>query len=99
MVRICTDYMTNDPSNPSNPFDLWSILRTRIKYRPIHGSTSDIFMTRRMTMAEYHLRIKELPPTEQPRERLRDQGAAALSDAELLAIRLFRLNCSAFPHQ
>lgn len=39
-------------------------------------------------MAEYHLRIKELPPTEQPRERLRDQGAAALSDAELLAILL-----------
>jgi len=41
-----------------------------------------------MTMAEYHLRIKELPPTEQPRERLRDQGPAALSDAELLAILL-----------
>ncbi|HEU4326061.1 MAG TPA: DNA repair protein RadC [Roseiflexaceae bacterium] len=39
-------------------------------------------------MAEYHLRIKELPPGEQPRERLRDQGAAALSDAELLAILL-----------
>jgi DNA repair protein RadC len=41
---------------------------------------------RRITMAEYHLRIKELPPSEQPRERLRDYGAAALSDAELLAI-------------
>ena len=39
-------------------------------------------------MAEYHLRIKELPATEQPRERLRDQGPAALSDAELLAILL-----------
>ena len=39
-------------------------------------------------MAEYHLRIKDLPATEQPRERLRDQGAAALSDAELLAILL-----------
>src|SRR5262245_56031288 len=39
-------------------------------------------------MAEYHLRIKELPPSEQPRERLRDYGAAALSDAELLAILL-----------
>jgi DNA repair protein RadC len=36
----------------------------------------------------YHLRIRELPPTEQPRERLRDQGAEALSDAELLAILL-----------
>jgi DNA repair protein RadC len=41
-----------------------------------------------MIMAEYHLRIKELPPSEQPRERLRDYGAAALSDAELLAILL-----------
>jgi DNA repair protein RadC len=39
-------------------------------------------------MIEYHLRIKELPPSEQPRERLRDHGAAALSDAELLAILL-----------
>jgi DNA repair protein RadC len=39
-------------------------------------------------MAEYHLRIKELPPSEQPRERLRDHGATALSDAELLAILL-----------
>src|SRR5581483_2394354 len=39
-------------------------------------------------MTEYHLRIKELPASEQPRERLRDQGAQALSDAELLAILL-----------
>jgi DNA repair protein RadC len=39
-------------------------------------------------MAEYHLRIKELPSSEQPRERLRDYGPAALSDAELLAILL-----------
>jgi DNA repair protein RadC len=39
-------------------------------------------------MAEYHLRIKELPASEQPRERLRDYGPAALSDAELLAILL-----------
>jgi len=39
-------------------------------------------------MPEYHLRIKELPPSEQPRERLRDYGAGALSDAELLAILL-----------
>jgi DNA repair protein RadC len=39
-------------------------------------------------MTEYHLRIKELPPSEQPRERLRDYGPAALSDAELLAILL-----------
>lgn len=39
-------------------------------------------------MAEYHLRIKEMPTGEQPRERLRDYGPAALSDAELLAILL-----------
>ncbi|HNP69684.1 MAG TPA: DNA repair protein RadC [Kouleothrix sp.] len=37
-------------------------------------------------MPEYHLRIKELPAGAQPRERLRDLGAQALSDAELLAI-------------
>lgn len=36
----------------------------------------------------YHLRIKELPVSEQPRERLRDFGPSALSDAELLAILL-----------
>jgi DNA repair protein RadC len=36
----------------------------------------------------YHLRLKELPPDSQPRERLRDSGAAALADAELLAILL-----------
>lgn len=39
-------------------------------------------------MPEYYLRMKELPTSEQPRERLRDQGAHALSDAELLAILL-----------
>jgi len=39
-------------------------------------------------MPDYHLRIKELPSGEQPRERLRDQGADALTDAELLAILL-----------
>jgi DNA repair protein RadC len=39
-------------------------------------------------MAEYHLRIRELPLHEKPRERLRDHGPAALSDAELLAILL-----------
>ncbi len=39
-------------------------------------------------MQQYRLRIKELPSGEQPRERLRDYGAAALSDAELLAILL-----------
>ncbi|HEY0737543.1 MAG TPA: DNA repair protein RadC [Herpetosiphonaceae bacterium] len=39
-------------------------------------------------LASYHLRIKELPASEQPRERMRDHGPAALSDAELLAILL-----------
>jgi DNA repair protein RadC len=39
-------------------------------------------------MAITHLRIRELPPRQQPRERLRDVGPAALSDAELLAILL-----------
>ena len=43
-------------------------------------------------MTEYHLRIKELPASEQPRERLRDYGAAALSDAELLVIWIFVQN-------
>jgi DNA repair protein RadC len=36
----------------------------------------------------YHLRLKEIPHDSQPRERLRDSGSAALSDAELLAILL-----------
>ncbi len=39
-------------------------------------------------LASYHVRIKELPASEQPRERLRDYGPNALSDAELLAILL-----------
>ena len=39
-------------------------------------------------IASYNVRIKELPSSEQPRERLRDYGPSALSDAELLAILL-----------
>jgi DNA repair protein RadC len=35
---------------------------------------------------EYHVRIREIPSSERPRERLRDHGPAALSNAELLAI-------------
>lgn len=35
---------------------------------------------------QYNVRIRELPVTERPRERLRDFGAASLSNAELLAI-------------
>jgi len=35
---------------------------------------------------EYHLTIHDLPRHERPRERLREYGAAALSNSELLAI-------------
>jgi DNA repair protein RadC len=37
-------------------------------------------------MAEYNVRIRELPSEERPRERLRKYGASVLSTAELLAI-------------
>lgn len=37
---------------------------------------------------EYQTRIRDLPITDRPRERLRDYGAGALSNAELLAILL-----------
>ncbi len=39
------------------------------------------------TVPAYHVRIKELPSSEQPRERLRDYGPQALSDVELLLVR------------
>ncbi len=42
-------------------------------------------MTRRERV-EYHPMIRDLPPSERPRERLRDCGSEALSNAELLAI-------------
>lgn len=35
---------------------------------------------------EYHIRIRELPTSERPRERIRQSGAASLSNSELLAI-------------
>lgn len=35
---------------------------------------------------EYNVRIREIPSSERPRERLRDLGPGALSNAELLAI-------------
>ena len=35
---------------------------------------------------EYNVRIREIPSSERPRERLRDLGPAALSNAELFAI-------------
>jgi DNA repair protein RadC len=37
-------------------------------------------------VAEYHLRIDELPAGERPRERLKESGSASLSNSELLAI-------------
>jgi DNA repair protein RadC len=40
----------------------------------------------RHSSPEYNLRIREIPSSERPRERLRDLGAGALSTAELLAI-------------
>lgn len=39
-------------------------------------------------MIEYRIRMKDIPLNQQPRERLRDHGPQALSDAELLAILL-----------
>ena len=36
----------------------------------------------------YHARIRDLPPTDRPRERLRDFGPGALANQELLAILL-----------
>jgi len=35
---------------------------------------------------EYHIRINELPASERPRERLKQNGVASLSNSELLAI-------------
>jgi DNA repair protein RadC len=40
----------------------------------------------RATRPEYSPRIREIPSSERPRERLRDYGADSLSTAELLAI-------------
>ncbi|NOZ58418.1 MAG: JAB domain-containing protein [Euryarchaeota archaeon] len=37
-------------------------------------------------MAEYGVKIRDMPPSERPRERLIHHGAGALSNAELLAI-------------
>jgi DNA repair protein RadC len=36
----------------------------------------------------YHVRIREIPSSERPRERLRDLGAGVLTNAELLALLL-----------
>lgn len=36
----------------------------------------------------YHLKLKELPPDERPRERLKLRGANSLSDSDLIAILL-----------
>ena len=37
-------------------------------------------------IVEYRPTIRQLPASERPRERLRDRGAGALSNSELLAI-------------
>jgi DNA repair protein RadC len=37
-------------------------------------------------MVEYHLKLKELPIWERPRERLKESGPSSLSNSELLAI-------------
>ena len=42
--------------------------------------------TERPSSPEYNTRIREIPASERPRERLRDHGAGVLSNAELLAI-------------
>ncbi len=41
-----------------------------------------------MSDTRYHVRVREMPDHQRPRERLRDYGAEALSDAEILAILL-----------
>ncbi|MBI4570389.1 MAG: DNA repair protein RadC [Chloroflexi bacterium] len=45
-------------------------------------------MTEREQPVSYHARIRDLPATDRPRERLRDAGPGALSNQELLAILL-----------
>ena len=45
-------------------------------------------MAERYQAIEYGTRIRDLPATDRPRERLRDFGAGALSNPELLAILL-----------
>ena len=40
----------------------------------------------RSSSSQYNTRIREIPSSERPRERLRDLGAGSLSTAELLAI-------------
>jgi DNA repair protein RadC len=42
--------------------------------------------TEQPSSPEYNPRIREIPASERPRERLRDHGAGALNNAELLAI-------------
>ncbi|MCC7024733.1 MAG: hypothetical protein IT338_18030, partial [Thermomicrobiales bacterium] len=39
-----------------------------------------------LAVRPYRLSIKELPPDERPRERLKLRGPASLSDGDLLAI-------------
>ena len=52
------------------------------------GTATDPTQTRRLRDPEYRLMIRDMPGADRPRERLRDSGAAALGNAELLAILL-----------
>lgn len=45
-------------------------------------------MSHQDTSPSYHLRMQDFPVSERPRERLKNYGASALSNAELLAILL-----------
>ena len=52
------------------------------------GTATDPTQTRRLRDPDYRLMIRDMPGADRPRERLRDSGAAALGNAELLAILL-----------
>ena len=51
-------------------------------------TATDPTQTRRLRDPDYRLMIRDMPGADRPRERLRDSGAAALGNAELLAILL-----------
>ncbi|GAC1568772.1 MAG: DNA repair protein RadC [Ktedonobacteraceae bacterium] len=53
---------------------------------PVVEKKSDTIVAFPTTNLEYHPTIHDLPIEERPRERLRNHGARALSNAELLAI-------------
>ena len=53
-----------------------------------HRTATGPTQTRRLRDPDYRLMIRDMPGADRPRERLRDSGAAALGNAELLAILL-----------